>query len=85
MSASVPSTLLPRYFHSMRWEVVRLSKRTCHDPTDHSTDTPRSQHEVMDEQAYDNRVRAIEDELGIPTSDAQAMVNAEDVLAQRRS
>jgi hypothetical protein len=39
----------------------------------------------MNEQAYDNRVREIEDQLGVSTSDAQAMVDAEDVLAQRRS
>ena len=38
----------------------------------------------MDEQTYDNRVRALEDELSVSTSDAQAMVDAEDVLAQRR-
>ena len=38
----------------------------------------------MDEQTYDNRVREIEVQLGISTSDAQAMVDAEDVLAQRR-
>lgn len=38
----------------------------------------------MEEQTYDDRVRALEDELGIPTSDAQAMVDAEDLLAHRR-
>jgi hypothetical protein len=36
---------------------------------------------TLSEQTYDDRVRAIEDQLGIPTSDAQAMVDAEDVLA----
>ena len=39
---------------------------------------------AMTEQTYDDRVREIEDQLGISTSDAQAMVDAEDVLAQRR-
>ena len=38
----------------------------------------------MDEQTYDDRVRAIEDQLGIPTGDAQAMVDAEELVAQRR-
>ena len=37
----------------------------------------------MDEQTYDDRVRAIEDELGVSTSDAQAMVDAEELVAQR--
>ena len=30
----------------------------------------------MDEQTYDNRVRELENELGISTSDAQAMRRA---------
>jgi hypothetical protein len=34
----------------------------------------------MNEQAYDHRVRALEDELGVSTSDAQAMVDAEDLV-----
>ena len=34
---------------------------------------------ATDEQAYDNRVRALEDELSVSTSDAQAMVDVEDV------
>ena len=38
----------------------------------------------MDEQTYDDRVRALENELGISTSDAQAMVDAEELVAQRR-
>ena len=38
----------------------------------------------MTEQTYDDRVREIEDQLGISTGDAQAMVDAEDLLAQRR-
>ena len=38
----------------------------------------------MSEPTYDDRVLALEEELGIPTSDAQAMIDAEDVLAQRR-
>ena len=38
----------------------------------------------MDEQTYDDRARALENELGISTGDAQAMVDAEDLLAQRR-
>ena len=37
----------------------------------------------MTEQTHDYRVRALEDQLGISTSDAQAMVDAEDLLAQR--
>ena len=40
---------------------------------------------LMDDQTHDDRVRALEDELGIPTSDAQAMVDAEDLLAAKRS
>ena len=39
----------------------------------------------MDEQTNDDRVRALEDELGISTDDAQAMIDVEDLLAQRRS
>jgi hypothetical protein len=39
----------------------------------------------MAEQTHDDRVREIEDQLGLSTGDAQAMVDAEDVLAQRRS
>ena len=35
----------------------------------------------MNEQAYDHRVRALEDELGVSTSDAQAMVDAEVLVA----
>ena len=38
----------------------------------------------MTKQTYDNRVRALEDQLGVSTSDAQAMVDAEDLVAQRR-
>ena len=38
----------------------------------------------MDEQTHDYRVRALEDHLGISTGDAQAMVDAEELLAQRR-
>ena len=38
----------------------------------------------MDEQTYDNRVRELENELGLSTSDAQAMVAAEGMLTQRR-
>ena len=38
----------------------------------------------MSEPTYDDRVLALEEELGIPTSDAQAMIDAEDVLDQRR-
>ena len=38
----------------------------------------------MDEQTYDDRVRALENELGISTRDAQAMVDAEDLVAQHR-
>lgn len=34
---------------------------------------------------YAERVRALEDELGIPTSDAQAMVDAEELLRRRAS
>lgn len=37
----------------------------------------------MSEPTYGERVRALEDDLGIPTSDAQAMVDAEDVLKSR--
>ena len=32
---------------------------------------------------YAERVRGLEDELGIPTSDAQAMVDAEELLQRR--
>ena len=35
---------------------------------------------ATDEQTYDNRVRALEDELGMSTGDAQAMVYAEDLV-----
>ena len=38
----------------------------------------------MEARTYDERVRALEEELGVPTSDAQAMVDAEDYLAARR-
>ena len=38
----------------------------------------------MDEQTYDDRVRALENKLGISTGDAQAMVDAEELVAQRR-
>ena len=55
-----------------------------HGSSHHSPDTPRWEHGAMDEQTYDNRVRALENELGISTGDAQAMVDAEDLLAQRR-
>ena len=48
------------------------------------TDTPQWEHGAMAEQTYDDRIRAIEDQLGIPTSDAQATVDAEDLVAQRR-
>ena len=37
----------------------------------------------MSEWGYADRVRALEDELGIPTSDAQAMADAEDYLARK--
>jgi hypothetical protein len=37
----------------------------------------------MSDRTYETRVRALEDELGIPTSDAQAMVDADDVSARR--
>jgi len=39
--------------------------------------------EPTSEQTYETRVQALEDELGIPTSDAQAMVDADDLTAQR--
>ena len=35
----------------------------------------------MTEQTYDDRIREIEDQLGIPTGDAQAMVDAEELVA----
>lgn len=63
---------------------VRCPSRQHHRGRHLAFDTPRWEYGGMDEQTYDNRVRALEDELGISTSDAQAMVDAEDVLAQRR-
>ena len=39
----------------------------------------------MTEQTHGDRVREIEDQLGLSTSDAQAMVEAEDLLASRAS
>ena len=38
----------------------------------------------MAEQTYGDRVREIEDQLGISTGDAQAMVDADGMLTQRR-
>ena len=35
----------------------------------------------MTEQTYDDRVRALENELGISTGDAQSMVDAEELVA----
>jgi hypothetical protein len=64
--------------------MVERDQTHSHGSSHGPTDTPQWHHPAMDEQTYDNRVRAIEDELRIPTSDAQAMVDAEDVLAQRR-
>jgi hypothetical protein len=37
----------------------------------------------MSQQSYETRVQALEDELSIPTSDAQAMIDADDLSAQR--
>ena len=64
--------------------MVNRDQSACHDPAAHHTDRPRWEHGAMTEQTYDDRVREIEDQLGISTSDAQAMVDAEEVLAQRR-
>jgi hypothetical protein len=38
---------------------------------------------VTETDDYATRVRALEDALGIPTSDAQAMVDAEELLKRR--
>ena len=76
----------PRPIHLDTYGVTCLSQavtdddRTTHGPP---TDTPQWHHQPIPEQMYDDRVRAIEDQLGISTGDAQAMVDAEDLLAQR--
>ena len=38
---------------------------------------------VVSDGPYEERVRALEDELGISTSDAQAMIDAEDLLSAK--
>ena len=81
MFNSVPATLLPLEADG----VTCLSQAaTSHDSAAQHTDTPRWERGDMDEQTYDYRVRALEDQLGVSSSDAQAMVDAEELLAQRR-
>ena len=81
-SIHVPATLLPLDADG----VMCLSQAATFHERPHITPThPGGSMDSMTEQTHGDRVREIEDQLGLSTSDAQAMVEAEDLLASRAS
>ena len=77
----VTSTLLPLEADG----VTCLSQAATFHERPHITPTHAGgSMDSMTEQTHDYRVRALADQLGISTGDAQAMVDAGDLLAPRR-